>query len=204
MPKSCVHSLRRKYITLLHFSGLILLTLVATGCVATAIVGGGTATGNAALDQRSLGRHLDDAAIVSMIDVRLIAERDMPSRWISAEVIRGHVVLTGYLPKQEQIGRAVYISKRIRGVKSVRSEIHIGMPPARELIADTLITTDIKRKLFDDDEVSGFTVHVETVGGKVYLQGVVGNASQRQRAATLAAEVTGVTSIVNLLHIKGK
>jgi len=194
----------RKHILRVRFFSIILLTLITTGCVATAIVGGGTATGNAALDQRSLGRHLDDAAIVSMIDVRLIAERDLPSRWISAEVIRGHVVLTGYLPKQEQIDRAVYISKRIRGVKSVRSEIHIGMPPARELIADALITTNIKRKLFDDDDVSGFTVHVETVGGKVYLQGVVGNTSQRQRAATLAAEVAGVTSIVNLLHVKGK
>ncbi|MDX8391305.1 MAG: BON domain-containing protein [Mariprofundaceae bacterium] len=188
----------------LRFLCLIVLALACTGCVAAAIVGGGAATGNAALDHRTLGRHLDDASIVSMIDVRLIAERDMPSRWISAEVIRGHVVLTGYLPTQEKIDRAVYISKRIRGVLSVRPEIHIGKPPARELIADTLITSDIKRKLFNDAEVSGFTVHVETVGGKVYLQGVVGNASQRLRAATLAAEVNGVISIVNLLHVKGE
>ena len=187
--------------------GLVLTlfaALVGTGCVAAAIVGGGTTASDIAKDERSVGRHLDDAAIASAIDVRLIAERDLPSRWISAEVIRGHVVLTGYLPRQEQIDRALYICKRIRGVRSVRSEIRLGKPPARELIADTMITANVKRKLFNDPDISGFTVHVETVRGKVYLQGVVGNPAQRQRAATLAAEVGGVTSIVNLLHIRGE
>ena len=188
----------------LHLAALVIIALSGGGCVAAAIVGGGTTAGDIARDERSVGRHLDDAAIASAIDVRLIAERDLPSRWISAEVVRGHVVLTGYLPRQEQIDRAVYICKRIRGVRSVRSEIRLGKPPARELIADTLITANVKRKLFNDPDISGFTVHVETVRGKVYLQGVVGSAAQRQRAATLAGGVAGVTSIVNMLHIQGE
>lgn len=187
----------------LQICGMLLLLFTLPGCLAAALVGGGTAVSNSANDQRSLGRHLDDATISSMIDVRLIAEEDLPSRWISAEVIGGKVVLTGYLPKQEQIDRAIYICNHIRGVLSVRSDILIGKPPTRELFSDTLITSNLKRKLFNDAEISGFTVHVETVGGKVYLQGVVANSSQRQRAATLAGEVKGVTSIVNLLHIKG-
>ncbi len=198
------NSVPRRWIIRLQSICLVVIALSCTGCVAAAILGGSAATGNAALDQRTLGRHFDDASIASMIDVRLIAERDMPSRWISAEVIRGKVLLTGYLPKQEQIDRAVYICKHIRGVRSVRSEIHIGKPPTRELISDTLITTNIKRKLFSDDEISGFTVHVETVRGKVYMQGIVGNALQRQRASTLAAEVSGASSIVNMLHVKNE
>jgi len=198
------YSTPRRWVNHLQAICLVGIALSCSGCLAAALVGGGTATGNAAFDQRALGRHLDDASIASMIDVRLIAERDMPSRWVSAEVIRGKVVLTGYLPKQEQIDRAVYICKHIRGVHSVSSKLHIGTPPARELISDTIVTTNIKRKLFNDDEISGFTVHVETVRGKVYLQGVVDNALQRQRAATLAAEVKGVSSIVNMLHVKNK
>jgi len=188
---------------MLHICGAFVLLFSLSGCFAAAIVGGGAAVSKTVNDERSLGRHLDDATISSKIDVRLIAEKDLPSRWISAEVIGGKVVLTGYLPKQEQIDRAVYICKHVRGVISVRSDIRIGKPPTRELMSDTLITSNLKRKLFNDDEISGFTVHVETVGGKVYLQGVVANSSQRQRAATLAGEVDGVTSIVNLLRIKG-
>jgi len=190
--------------TTLRTFAMLMIVLSCSGCFAAAVAGGGAAAGNSVMDERSLGQHLDDATISSMIDVRLIAEKDLPSRWISAEVIRGDVVLTGYLPKQEQIDRAIYICKHIRGVLSVRSHIRIGKPPTGELFSDTLITSKVKRKLFDDKDISGFTVHVETVEGKVYLQGVVATASQRLRAATLTGEVEGVSSIVNLLHIKGE
>jgi len=40
------------------------------------------------------------------------------------------------------------------------------------------------------------------VDGKVYLQGIIGNVLQRQRASTLAKSVKGVTSVVNLLRIQ--
>ncbi len=173
-----------------------------TGCLATTIVAGAGAAASVAHDERSLGSRIDDATIAAKIDARLIAEKDLPSRWISAEVIEGNVLLTGFLPRQDQIDRAIQICRDTRGVKSVRSEIRLGAPKAKSLIADTTITANVKRKLFEDKEVSGFTVHVETVDGKVYLQGVVSNALQRQRAATLARSVDGVTSVVNLLRVR--
>ncbi|GMR00556.1 MAG: division/outer membrane stress-associated lipid-binding lipoprotein [Zetaproteobacteria bacterium] len=187
---------------LVLYGTLLISVCGLSGCFATALVGGGTATSSAVHDERSLGEHFDDAAVSSKIDARLIAEKDMPSRWISAEVIAGKVLLTGYLPRQEQIDRAVYICRHVSGVRSVRSEIKLGEPPARELLSDTWVTTRVKRELFNDEEVSGFSVHVETVDGKVYLQGIVGSSLQRQRAATLTKSVKGVTSVVNLLHIK--
>jgi osmotically-inducible protein OsmY len=112
------------------------------------------------------------------------------------------VLRTGHLPRQDQIERAIQICRDTKGVRSVRSEIKLGAPKAGNLISDTTITTNVKRKLFNDKEVSGFTVHVETVDGKVYLQGIVNNALQRQRAATLARQVEGVTSVVNLLRVR--
>ncbi len=187
---------------LVLYGTLLISVCGLSGCFATALVGGGTATSDAVHDERSLGEHFDDATVSSKIDARLIAEKDMPSRWISAEVIAGKVLLTGYLPRQEQIDRAVYICRHVSGVRSVRSEIKLGEPPARELLSDTWVTTKVKRELFNDEEVSGFSVHVETVDGKVYLQGIVGSSLQRQRAATLTKSVKGVTSVVNLLHIK--
>lgn len=187
---------------LILYSALFISVCGLSGCFATVLVGGGTAAGSAVNDERSLGNRIDDATISSKIDTRLIAEKDMPSRWISAEVIAGDVLLTGYLPRQEQIDRAVYICRHVRGVRSVRTEIKLGEPPTGELFSDTWITTKIKRELFDDEEVSGFSVHVETVDGKVYLQGIIGNSLQRQRAATLAKSVKGVTSVVNLLRIR--
>lgn len=205
MPKpSTQHSLAISS-SLLRYASLLILSVTCSGCLAAAIVGGGAAAaGNASFDQRSLGSQMDDVAISSSIDVRLIAEKDMPWRWVSISVIEGRVLLTGYLPRQEQIDRAIFICKRIKGVKSVRSEILIGKPPTRELVSDVLITADIKRRLFNDKEISGFTVHIQTTAGRVYLRGLVATPLQRQRAATLAAEVNGVKSIVNLLRIKGE
>jgi len=173
-----------------------------SGCIAATLIGGTTASSDAVHDERSLGSHFDDATISSKIDARLIAEKDFPSRWISAEVIAGNVLLTGYLSRQEQIDRAVYICRHVSNVRSVRSEIRLGEPPVKELLSDTWITTRVKRKLLNDKDVSGFSVHVETVDGKVYLQGIVGSSLQRQRATTLTKSVKGVTSIVNLLRIK--
>ncbi len=183
--------------------GMLLATAVAlSGCFATTIVAGTGAAASIAHDERSLGTRIDDATIAAKIDARLIAEEDLPSRWISVEVIDGDVLLTGYLPRRDQIERAIQICRDTKGVRSVRSEIKLGAPKAKRLISDTTITTNVKRKLFNDKEVSGFTVHVETVDGKVYLQGIVDNELQRQRAATLAKEVEGVTSVVNLLRVQ--
>ncbi len=181
---------------------LLLVAVICSGCLATAIVGGTTVALNATHDQRSLGTQLDDATIASKIDMHLIAEKDLPSRWISAQVVQGRVLLTGYLPKQEQIDRAIYICRHIEGVRSVRSDIRLGKPPTRVVVDDAGILFNVKRQLFKDKEVSGFTVHVQVVDGKVYLQGVVANASQRLRAATVAKGVKGVTSVVNLLRIR--
>ncbi len=184
-------------------NSILLISLCSlSGCFTTALVSGGTVTASVVNDQRLVGDYFDDTVISSKIDARLIAEKDLPSRWINAEVIEGRVLLTGYLPRQEQIDRAVYICRHIHGVRSVRSDIKLGSPPIKELLSDTWITIEIKRALFADKEVSGFSVHVETVDGKVYLQGVVGSPLQRQRAATLAKSVKGVIRVVNLLRIE--
>jgi len=181
---------------------LIFTACLLTGCAVAAIVGGTATTGSAAFDERSVGEHFDDVAIAAKIKARLIAEKDLPSRWVSVEVLRGEVNLTGYLPKQDQIDRAIVISRSFKGVKDVHSEIKLGKPSTKNLISDTWITTQIKGKLLDDPLTSGFTVHVETVDGRVYLQGFVEKEEQRYRARELALSVKGVAAVENQLQIE--
>ncbi|HKJ82960.1 MAG TPA: BON domain-containing protein [Mariprofundaceae bacterium] len=183
------------------FVPLLLASLWLSGCIATALVGGGAAAGSAAFDQRSVGRHIDDDTLETKISVRMAAEKDLPSRWVSVDVINGKVLLTGYLPRQDQIDRAIWISRSFKGVKSVRSDIKLGKPTADELASDSWITAQVKSKLVEDPDVSAFTIHLETVAGKVYLLGVVKNAHQRYQAASVAKKVKGVKSIENLLTI---
>ena len=182
--------------TIRMVSSILALMAMLSGCVATAVVGGSAAAIN---DERSLGNQLDDASIAAKIDARLIAEKDMPSRWISVQSIEGVVTLTGYLPSPSHIKRAIYITKAVDGVKSVRSELQIGTPAVKGLFTDSWITAQVKSRLWKDDVVSGFSIHVETVGGKVYLQGVVNDFTHRQHAKKLVSGVKGVTAVVDLM-----
>jgi len=180
------------------FLGLIILAL--PGCLATAIVGGTAAAGSSVNDERSFARHLDDSAIATKIDTRLALEKDMPSRYISVEVIEGTAFLTGYLPTQLHIDRAIHIVSLIRGVKDIRSELLIGSPDISGVFSDTWITSQVKTKLWDNKEISGFTIHVETVNSRVYLQGVVKLPRHRQLAMQIAKQVDGVAGVVDLMQ----
>ncbi|MFQ5518511.1 MAG: BON domain-containing protein [Mariprofundus sp.] len=177
---------------------LVSFSLTLSGCLATIV--GGTAAGGASIhDERSIGRHIDDVAITSKIDARLIAERDMPSRWVSVEVISGTATLTGYLPSRRHIERATFITKQIRGVVNVDNQLEIGRPKVREYMSDTWITTHIKTRFWNDEIVSGFKIHIETVNGKVYLQGLVNKLTERQRAKDIARQTRGVTAVIDLM-----
>ncbi len=181
---------------------LIAAAAMNSGCLATAIVGGTAATASAIGDHRSVGRHLDDVTLATKIDARLAAEKGLPSRWISVEVIDGEAILTGHLRSRAQIERAIRIARSVRGVRGVRSEIEIGEPSIGHLFSDSWITARVKARLLDDPETNGLSIHVETVDGKVYLQGVVGSRLEQQRAMQLARSVDGVTAVVDLLRIR--
>jgi len=185
----------------LLFSLLIMFSL--PGCFA-AIVGGTAAVGTTVNDERSIGTQLDDASLTAKIDARLIAERDMPSRWVSVQVTGAAATLTGHLPSQRHIERAIFITKSIRGIRSVHSELQIGTPKIGSIMSDSWITTQVKSKLWNDDQVSGFAIKVETVNGKVYLQGIVNNFVQRQHAKKLTQSIQGVTAVIDLMQVAQK
>ena len=182
---------------------LCAMPILLSGCF-TAVVGGTAAVSSGIHDQRSVGTQIDDVALTTKIDARLIAETDMPSRWISVQVINGKATLTGHLPTERHIQRAIYITESISGVISVHSELLVGKPEIGAIMSDSWITAQIKTKFWNDELVSGFSIKVETVEGKVYLQGIVNDFIQRQRAKDIAMKVDGVTAIVDLMQVAAK
>jgi len=194
-----------KVLSKMYVRVLVLLLCVAlnTACVSGIILGGATAT-TAAFDERPVGQHFDDVSIATEIDGRLIAEKDMPSRWVSIEVIEGVVILTGYLPSQSHIDRVLLIARSVQGVKDIDNQLYIGEPSVSSLFSDSWITTQVKTKFFNDELVSMISVHVETVAGRVYLQGVLASEAQRYRAMELTKSIKGVTAVVDLLRLQGK
>jgi hyperosmotically inducible protein len=74
---------------------------------------------------------------------------------------------------------------------------------AGRYLDDSVITARVKAALLRDPQVSALDVKVETHQGTVLLSGFVDDERQAQRAAQIAAGVSGVSAVRNSLMVKG-
>lgn len=71
-----------------------------------------------------------------------------------------------------------------------------------EYIDDTLITSKVKARFVESEEVSAAVVNVETFKGVVQLSGFAHSESERRKAEELAAAVDGVKHVKNDIHLR--
>ena len=69
-------------------------------------------------------------------------------------------------------------------------------------IDDSVITTTVKSRFFDDKSVDGSAVSVETLNGTVMLSGFAKNATEKKTAENIAWKVKGVKAVKNELLIR--
>ena len=69
-------------------------------------------------------------------------------------------------------------------------------------IDDSVITTTVKSRFFDDKSVDGTAVSVETLNGTVMLSGFAKNATEKKTAENIAWKVKGVKAVKNELSIR--
>ena len=73
---------------------------------------------------------------------------------------------------------------------------------AGAVIEDGVITTKVKTALLTDPDVKGLHIDVETRAGVVTLTGTVDKSASRERAAQIAHDTGGVTSVDNRIVVK--
>ncbi|MFY9183657.1 MAG: BON domain-containing protein [Limnohabitans sp.] len=69
-------------------------------------------------------------------------------------------------------------------------------------IDDAGITTLVKSRFFEDKDVAGTAISVETLNGTVMLSGFAKNSLERNKAETIARGVKGVKSVKNEIAIR--
>jgi len=69
-------------------------------------------------------------------------------------------------------------------------------------IDDSVITSTIKSRFFEDKSVDGSAITIETLNGTVMLSGFVKNIYQKNKAEAIAIKVKGVKNIRNDLAIR--
>jgi len=71
-----------------------------------------------------------------------------------------------------------------------------------QYVDDSVITTEVKTLLANDDFLKSFQISVETYKGVVQLSGFVNSEQARDKAGQIARSVKGVTSVKNDLIVK--
>ncbi len=93
-------------------------------------------------------------------------------------------------------------------MKQESREAQQGMSRAADAVGDKMkdaaITTSVNAELARDAELSALRINVDTVSGRVLLQGTAPNTMARERATTLASKVDGVKSVDNKLLVSTK
>ncbi|MEY4266766.1 MAG: hypothetical protein RIS90_1301, partial [Pseudomonadota bacterium] len=69
-------------------------------------------------------------------------------------------------------------------------------------IDDAAITTSIKARFFEDKNVAGSSISVETLNGTVMLSGFAKSASERESAERIARAVKGVKAVKNEIAVR--
>jgi osmotically-inducible protein OsmY len=96
------------------FSAMILIVLTAffLGCASTA-------------KQEGTGEYVDDTVITTKVKAAILDEPSLKSSEINVETFKGVVQLSGFVNSQGDINKAVEVSRRVSGVKSVKNSMRL-------------------------------------------------------------------------------
>lgn len=87
-----------------------------------------------------------------------------------------------------------------RGAEKVQREVG---PIVEDALDDATITAKVKTNLISDPEVRALSIDVDTIDGRVTLQGKVATQGQKAEAEKLARITPGVRQVVNLIEVSG-
>lgn len=95
---------------IVRFFSIILLLLAVAGCA-----GGKT--------YESTGEYLDNAALTTKVKTTIIGDPKLKFFQINVKSFRGVVLLSGFVDSQAAADRAVDLTRKIKGVKSVTNSL---------------------------------------------------------------------------------
>jgi osmotically-inducible protein OsmY len=168
------------------------------GCAAVAVAGiAGTAL--VVADRRSAGAQLDDESIELKIGT------EWRQRWgdrahVNGTSYNGIVLLTGEVPDAAAQAQLTDLAKAVPRVRSVHNETVVApVSSLGDRSNDTLITSKVKTRLVEANQVPANLIKVVTDRGVVYLMGIV-SRQEADTATNLAATTSGVARVVRVFE----
>ncbi len=176
-------------------------TTVMSGCTFVAATAAAVTAIDIARDRRTTGSYIDDQLIETKGKYELITNPDLKgTTHFNVTSMNGVVLLTGEAPRPEQRTLAVDIVQDIAQVRQVVNEVKIaGKSNLGSRSNDSWLTSKVKVRLFDADNLDATRIKVVTESSIVYLMGLVSRI-EGDSAAQSARTVTGVERVVKVFE----
>jgi osmotically-inducible protein OsmY len=113
----------------------------------------------------------------------------------------GVITLTGTVNSYMEKSSATQATERVSGVKAVIDEIKVKLPYSFER-GDEDIAQAVLQALQWDVQVPHTRIMVRVKQGRITLEGDVDYKYQQTAALNAVRNLTGVTGVVNLIHVK--
>ena len=75
--------------------------------------------------KRSTGEYLDDKIVTAEVKAALLKDPEVKGLQVNVETYDGVVQLSGFVDNPEQIPKAAEVAKSVKGVKSVKNDLHV-------------------------------------------------------------------------------
>ncbi|WP_374276384.1 BON domain-containing protein [Azonexus sp.] len=171
------------------------------GCF-PAVVAGGAAGVMSAHDRRSTGTQTDDETTEWRANNR-VPDAYKQVAHVNFTSYNRRLLITGEVPTDEAKAAIEAEARKLDGVREVYNELGVG--PASSLgsrSTDSFITSKVKGRLVDSNQISANHIKVVTERAIVHLLGIV-SEREAKVAVDVARTTSGVKKVVKLLEVVG-
>ena len=155
---------------------------------------------------------INDSWLTAKTKIALAADSRVKGRQIEVETTEGQVMLRGKVDSDAAKRAAEGITAGLDGVKTVKNDLEVVPPSAREAEEekDEAITARVKEHIakdstqMKDSRLKDADINVHTNAGVVSLTGEVPDMTTSAQASWTTRQVPGVKSVKNDLTVKEK
>jgi osmotically-inducible protein OsmY len=181
-------------------AALITALPLLQGCVPAVIATGAAVSVMSAHDRRSTGVQTDDESTEWKAAQRIPAEYKALSH-INFTAYNRRVLITGEVQSEEAKSIIGEQTKQLQGVNEVFNELTIAPPSTLgNRSNDSYITSKLKARLVDSNQVSANHIKVVTERSVAYLMGIV-TEREAKVAVAIARTTDGVRKVVNVMEV---
>jgi len=175
----------------------LLPALVSLGCtVPSAIVGGMSTVGSAALSAPGFEKRVDDAGLMVALNRALLQEDDTLLLKIKIDALAGRLMLTGTVQDEAAHKTLQKIVGETDGIRQVFDYVQVSEARSFSKVArDGLISTRLRTAMMTDQAISAVNFIIRTHRGVVYILGIAPTEEEAIRVVNHARTISGVVEV---------